>query len=136
MIPMLALLVLSPGCKPKRVGPTNLAQEPTSHPAPRLGEEPVSLVSEACGDRAYERRLTLAPDGTYSGLDLVAPCPPTAHCVWSGVVEFSGAWSSEGEAVQLYEDEASSGPGELPRPEVLVLDAGGFRAGDCAYAVR
>ena len=131
-LPLLALLVGCPRSQePERVGPSPLATP----------DEPGSdWVSEACGERAYERVLSLAADHSYSGQDLISPCPPTARCVWSGVVHFSGSWSDEGGVLVLVEEAADPGPGLAPRPTRLVLVDGLVAEegpdGPCVYQRR
>ncbi len=89
-------------------------------PAPFMG----AWTSPSCGARTYARNLTLA-DGSFSGSDLVSPCPPKARCVWSGVVAFSGTWAQAADgSLTLTEGSAESGPGAIARPPSLHLDAG------------
>ncbi len=102
-------------------------------PPPPPGPAAVSWSSSSCGERAYERRLTLSPDFRYQGMDLVSPCPPSARCVWSGVVHFSGRWSMDSGDLVLAETQAEEGPGVLPRPARLRGDGTRFYEGDCAY---
>jgi hypothetical protein len=51
-----------------------------------------SFESGACGARNYLRKITFHADGRFAALDMVAPCPPKARCVWSGIVDWSGTW--------------------------------------------
>ncbi len=88
--------------------------------------------SASCGERGYERRITLREDGTYKGVDLVSPCPPNARCVWSGVIHYSGTWVAEGEDAVLTESEADDGPG-LARPARLRGDGEQYFEGECGY---
>jgi hypothetical protein len=51
-----------------------------------------SFESGACGTRAYPRKITFHADGRFAALDMVAPCPAGARCVWSGIIDWSGSW--------------------------------------------
>lgn len=102
-------------------------------PPPPPGPTAVVWTSPSCGERAYERRFTLAPDFRYQGMDLVSPCPPDARCVWSGIVHFSGRWAMEDGDLVLAETQAEEGPGVQPRPSRLRGDGTRFYEGDCAY---
>lgn len=119
---------------PSAPGATPEAPKPT--PAPMV-EVDGSWTSPSCGDRGYERTVAFGGDGTYAGQDLVAPCPPGAVCVWSGVVDFSGTYAIDGATVTLTELKASSGPGASARPAALERTPEGLVeiAGDarCAY---
>lgn len=104
-----------------------------------LAREPVGAwLSEACEERAYPRELDLREDGTYTGLDLVAPCPEDAHCEWSGVVVWSGTWTSSRTEVHLTETDFLDGGGAMnpERPETLDWMAGSLSDGACPYQGR
>ena len=60
-----------------------------------------SWQAPPCGERTYERQITVDADGTWSALDLVAPCPKGAMCAWSGVVPSEGTWTAAGDALTL-----------------------------------
>lgn len=81
-------------------------------------------TSAFCGDRGYERRITFAADGSFTAEDRVAPCPPTARCVWSGIVIRRGKYAVTGNALQLAPESAAAGPGQ-PLPPSLEIDATG-----------
>lgn len=111
----------------------------TPHPPPGGVVEGVATWSSAaCGDRSYERVITLLPDFTFSAEDRVSPCPEGAQCIWSGVVPWSGTWtpSPEPRGVYLNEAEVRDGDKGQPRPKLLVYAADGRLMEDgtgCAY---
>ncbi len=77
-------------------------------------------VSPSCGERSYERQITLNPDFSFVGQDLVSPCPPGASCVWSGVVSWKGTWNIEGPRLALNEEWSDNEAfQELARPTEL-----------------
>ncbi len=104
-------------------------------PAPAVSEEP-SWVGRwrgpPCGERAYVRWLTLREDGTAEVEDHVAPCPPGAPCVWSGIHLMTGRWEARGTALRLQVGPPPSGPPVVDLPRELVWD-GGIRQGPCRY---
>jgi len=110
-----------------KAAPEPPAQPPAPPPPEVTVDEPppvdspvvATWTSEPCGDRAYPRELTFAPDFTYSGRDLVSPCPPEATCIWDGIVEFRGTWSDEGTMVVLVETEVMDDGKGATRPEHL-----------------
>jgi len=55
----------------------------------------------SCGTRKYLRRITFHEDGRFEAADLVAPCPPNAKCVWSGVVNWQGTFTLEDDRFSL-----------------------------------
>ncbi|MBC9713342.1 hypothetical protein H9Y04_12255 [Streptomyces sp. TRM66268-LWL] len=66
-------------------------------------------------DRAYERRITFARDGSFAMQDLVAPCPPKVQCVWSGIVHIDGTYHvDKGEVRLTYATVGGQGVAELP----------------------
>jgi len=84
-----------------------------------------SWTSSGCGERTYVREITLAVDGTFVGRELVSPCPPDAHCVWSGIVDTSGTWSREGDVVSLAFKGVADAPGpKMALPEQLTYTDG------------
>lgn len=92
-------------------------------------------TSASCGDRAYPRELTLAQGGTYSGRDLVSPCPEGTTCIWSGIIDFSGGWAQAHDLVTLSESTATPGPGTA-RPKTVRYESAGKTLVDdlgCAY---
>ena len=112
----------------------------TPHPPPPGGggEGGANWSSPSCGERTYERTLSLRPDFTFSAEDRVSPCPAGAQCIWSGVVPWSGTWtpSPEPRGVYLSESEVQNGERTQPRPKLLVYGTDGrlMEDGtDCAY---
>ncbi|MFO8072871.1 MAG: hypothetical protein R6V85_13440 [Polyangia bacterium] len=57
--------------------------------------------NSSCGERKYRRRIEFFADGRFSALDEVAPCPPGAQCVWSGIVRWQGSWKIDGDLIEL-----------------------------------
>ncbi|HUT77298.1 MAG TPA: hypothetical protein VM285_06415 [Polyangia bacterium] len=55
----------------------------------------------SCGERKYRRRVELFADGRFAAVDEVAPCPPGARCVWSGIIRWQGTWSLEGRILTI-----------------------------------
>jgi len=55
----------------------------------------------SCGERKYRRRIEFFADGRFAALDEVAPCPPGARCVWSGIIRWLGTWSMEDRRVSI-----------------------------------
>ncbi len=116
------------------------AAEPAAEPAaPVVAAEAAPAAaapsgtwhSMSCGERAYARELTFDVTGTYTGKDLVSPCPPNARCIWSGVVTFSGTWVVEGSEVVLTETSSDNAAG-LPRPARVTFN-GAPAEGSCSY---
>ncbi len=90
------------------------ASEPEASPAaaPQLDQERSAAEpgepgllgaweNSSCGERKYRRRIEFFADGRFSALDEVAPCPPGAQCVWSGILRWQGSWKLDGDLVQL-----------------------------------
>ncbi|MCB9761905.1 MAG: hypothetical protein H6739_18905 [Alphaproteobacteria bacterium] len=131
-------------------GPPGVPAGPgTAPPPPPPLQDPIAepggvvsaWSSTACHDRQYERRITLNPDFTYVGEDLVSPCPPNARCVWSGIVHFTGTWAQTGatDPVTLTEEKTLDGDKGQPRPTELRWTDDGLlvephEAGPCVYA--
>ncbi|WP_437871363.1 hypothetical protein [Sorangium sp. So ce363] len=101
---------------------TTQAPATTARTAP--GEEALfgTWSSAACGPRKYERRLSLAKDGSFVAEDRVSPCPPSAVCVWSGIVHRKGAFKRADRTLLLSVSEGSQGPGAHPFPTTLTID--------------
>jgi hypothetical protein len=104
--------------------PTTTAPTPTTTTTP---ETPADVVGEwksaPCGARKYERRITLAKDGSFTAQDLVSPCPKGVVCVWSGIIDTKGTWKQEGKKVLL--TAASQAPNPKmgsPFPTTLTID--------------
>jgi hypothetical protein len=113
-------------------------------PPPETGETGTRFVatwtSAECGERTYERRITLNPDFSFVGEDLVSPCPPDAACIWSGIVTWSGSWAMEGPALKLTETSAIPDDQGMDRPTELKHNRGGQlteQSGEltCPYSV-
>lgn len=60
-----------------------------------------SWENGSCGEREYNRRVNFLSSGNFTAIDAVAPCPPKAQCVWSGIIRWSGAWTLEGDVIHL-----------------------------------
>lgn len=93
------------------------ASAPTSDPGANLAG---TWQSPSCGARKYARELTLGSDGTFSARDLVSPCPKDASCVWSGIVERKGTYTSSASWLTLTVSDAGKPAGE-PLP-ARILD--------------
>jgi hypothetical protein len=98
-----------------------------------------SWENGSCGEREYLRRVNFLASGNFTALDSVAPCPPKAQCVWSGIIRWSGAWEVEGDVIELsIKQTGEKMPEVLPR-EFVVLGRDplsiGERVGDlvCPY---
>lgn len=91
-------------------------------------------TSPSCGGRSYARNLRFEVDGTYAAIDLVSPCPPGTHCVWSGMVGYNGSWSlSDPKHLAMREMGAPAGPGS-PHPTVFTADINGnLIESGCSY---
>jgi hypothetical protein len=89
--------------------------------------------SESCKARAYARELSLNEDGSYTGHDLVSPCPRGAQCSWTGIVTWGGTWVRVDDTLLLMETLPPDRPGILPRPPELVFDGLVLREPDCAW---
>ena len=57
--------------------------------------------SPSCGNRKYPRQISFNDKGGFSAADLVSPCPKDVACVWSGIVNRQGTWSSDGHQITL-----------------------------------
>jgi len=60
-----------------------------------------SWSSASCGERKYERQISLTGDGKASGHELVSPCPPGSQCMWSGVVDWEGTWQGDASKITI-----------------------------------
>jgi hypothetical protein len=79
------------GCRDRRVPPTCAGSDLVG--AWRSGDGPEGII-----DRTYR----FEADGSFVIADEIAPCPPDAVCVWSGIIENRGAWRrDDGGAVTL-----------------------------------
>ncbi|MBW2277971.1 MAG: hypothetical protein JRF63_10785, partial [Deltaproteobacteria bacterium] len=80
--------------------------------------------------------------GNFTAIDSVAPCPPKARCVWSGIIRWSGTWDIDGELISLEikPAEGEKMPDTMPT-EFVVLGRDplsiGERAGElvCPYRI-
>lgn len=98
-----------------------------------------SWQSETCGGRTWVRALQLQDDGSWTGLDLVSPCPQGVTCIWSGVVKHSGTWQAAELAgtvkLALSSSEPASAPGGADVPTTLrMMNASIVDNQSCAYA--
>lgn len=139
------LMLLALACQP-RPAPTPEPAPPPPAPSPAPPPPPPGAApgeargwaSPSCGARAYERRIFLHPDFSYTTEERVAPCPPDVTCVWSGVLNTRGTWAEAGDILTFTETEG--GPQGEPRPTTLRWTAD--RAGlvevqgevECPYA--
>lgn len=91
-------------------------------------------TSPSCGGRAYARNIRFEVDGSYATIDLVSPCPPGTHCVWSGMVGYGGTWVlSDPKILSLREIGAPAGPGS-PHPSQFTADMkGNLIESTCIY---
>lgn len=91
--------------------PADPGEERSSSPEdPQEAEPPASPLPEAvagtwssatCGDRGWERVVVIEAGGTFHAQDRIAPCPPGAKCVWSGIVHIQGTAVAQEEGVRL-----------------------------------
>lgn len=117
-------------------GPT--APDVDAEQLPRLAG---SWTSAECGDRTYQRILTLQADGTYEMVDLVSPCPPGVQCIWSGIITSSGTWEALGPSANLVETKTDANDQGAARPSELRILRNGHPAedwgeGQCMYEVN
>ncbi|MCU0661244.1 MAG: hypothetical protein MUC50_02845 [Myxococcota bacterium] len=78
--------------------------------------------NSSCGERKFRRQVVLEASGKISGTDFVAPCPPRAQCVWSGIVGWRGTWSSTSAGLSVaLEPLAGDSPGSAPMPQSFVI---------------
>jgi len=102
--------------------PGDPVSPPQVDPAP-AADASATLVglwwSGACADRSYPRELELSSDHSFVARDLVSPCPPAVTCVWSGIVTWSGSWSTTEQGVALTVVQAGQGPGTQTHPDHL-----------------
>lgn len=81
--------------------------EPAATAAAEQAREPAAegltgaWENGSCGERAYRRRIEFFADGRFTAVDEVAPCPPGARCVWSGIIRWLGTWSLEGRVITI-----------------------------------
>ncbi|NUP11738.1 MAG: hypothetical protein HOW73_37300 [Polyangiaceae bacterium] len=109
-----------PPSEPTASAPSTSEAAPTAAPKPEVVG---NWSSPECAERKYERKISLAADGSFASQDLVSPCPPNAKCVWSGIVDRKGTWSLTGEEVTLSATEQGK-PAGSPLPSKLQVDKG------------
>ena len=102
--------------------PTPTTTTTTTTTPETSGELVGEWKSPPCGARKYERRITLAKDGSFTAQDLVSPCPKGVACVWSGIVDTKGTWKQEGNTIRLTSSSQSTGPGMSSFPTTLTLN--------------
>ena len=81
-----------------------------------------SWESASCGARSYKRETTFAADNTVEGRDLVSPCPKGATCVWSGIVEWKGTYTNNGNKLGLSVKVQGGPKGKINLPAELMWD--------------
>jgi hypothetical protein len=90
---------------PGQASAVDVADQPAASGEPVASDVPVDPVGSwengSCGDRDYNRRVNFLASGSFTALDLVAPCPPKAQCVWSGIIRWSGTWELDGELIRI-----------------------------------
>lgn len=111
-----------PAPPPTEPGPTSPPPQPTTQ-TPPAGDASLAgtWVSPSCGDRKYERILTLGADGTFQAKDMVSPCPPNVQCIWSGIVDRKGRYTRSGDTLTLAV-EGPAGDRAKPLPATLTID--------------
>ena len=99
--------------------------------------------NSSCADRKYRRQINFQEGDKFVAVDEVAPCPPKARCVWSGIISWHGTWSLENDTITLKKTPAKSGKSpESPPEQFVVLDANPISIGEksgeiiCPYQKR
>jgi hypothetical protein len=81
-------------------------------------------VGEPCGARKYVRWIHVAAGGVVAGQERVSPCPKGVACVWSGIVEWNGSYTLEGEELVLtVTPPKAGGAAQASLPQRLTWDA-------------
>lgn len=84
---------------------TDQEPKPEAPASSTEADGPVDVIGSwengSCGDREYNRRVNFLGSGNFTAIDAVAPCPPKARCVWSGIIRWSGSWDIDGELIRL-----------------------------------
>ena len=72
--------------------------------------------NSSCGERKYLRRVQFRGDGSFTAVDEVAPCPPSATCVWSGIINWGGSWKKIDEVIEIVPvfNKSSKAPETVP----------------------
>ena len=110
----------TPPTPPEPAAPSPPVAPPPPEPTADGTRFVATWTSPSCGERTYERRITLNPDFSFVGEDRVSPCPPDTTCVWSGIVNWTGTWSIDGPKLALDEEWSDNqGFQELARPAEL-----------------
>lgn len=107
-------------------GPDSNTDESKSSSDGALHAAPENLVgtwsSPSCEKRTYARKIQFDLAGSFTGMDLVSPCPPDVFCFWSGIVHRKGTYTVEESTIKL----AVSGPRTMsagqPFPTELEID--------------
>lgn len=60
------------------------------------------------GEADWPIEWSFRPDATFTKRDLIAPCPPDAECIWSGIVTNTGTWDLGAESVGLTYDQTET----------------------------
>lgn len=96
-------------------------------------EETIQGVWEnsSCGERKYLRRVQFRGDSAFTAVDEVAPCPPSAKCVWSGIINWGGSWKRIDDVIEIVPvfDKSSKAPETVPT-EFLVLSKNPLSLGE------
>ena len=103
-------------------GGTAAPSGPAATGTPSASNVAGAWTSPSCGERKYERQLTLHPDGTFEAADLVSPCPKGVQCVWSGIAIARGTWKQSGASIRLEAAPTESKRPGQPLPEELGID--------------
>ena len=98
--------------------------------------------SPSCGKRTYARKIQFDLGGSFTGMDLVSPCPPDVVCFWSGIVHRKGTYIVQENTIKLMVSEPRTMSAGQPFPTELVIDpptqapAEGTPEGDYCVYVR
>ncbi|MCP4674451.1 MAG: hypothetical protein GY854_02825 [Deltaproteobacteria bacterium] len=99
--------------------------------------------NSSCADRKYRRQIIFQEGDKFVAVDEVAPCPPNARCVWSGIINWHGTWSLENDLITLEMTPTKSGkPPENPPEQFVVLGENPISIGEksgetiCPYQKR
>jgi hypothetical protein len=95
-------------------------------PHPAAATASGAFRDDSCGERTFPREIQLDV-GTYTGRDLVSPCPVGVTCMWSGIVEFHGTWTRDRDAIVLVETGAAPQTGPSARPKRLTPNGAGWK---------
>jgi hypothetical protein len=79
-------------------------------------------LSSSCGKRTYGRKIQFDLGGTFTGMDLVSPCPPDVVCFWSGIVHRKGTYTVVENTIKLAVSEPRTMSAGQPFPTELVID--------------